>query len=144
MICFNHPMSYLKDWVKRWASIWSLTWTSNLVVAKLISFPHFKMTSLIKIYKAPKPFWLSNWVSEPVAARSDCQWLRNALCLHLPIQPAKAAPERGPNSFTIGFAIKTFACLLDKLSWVMARSAAGAWTWTQTWSLELCRLNNEL
>ena len=43
--------------------------------------------------------------SEPVAARSDCRRLGNALCLCSPVRPAPAVPERGPKSLAIDFAL---------------------------------------
>ena len=49
--------------------------------------------------------------SEPVAARSDCRELGNALCLCSPVLPAQALPERAPKSSPIDFAIKSFDCL---------------------------------
>ena len=51
--------------------------------------------------------------SEPVAARSDCRRLGNALCLCSPVRPAQAVPERGPKSLAIDFAVKSFDCLLE-------------------------------
>ena len=51
--------------------------------------------------------------SEPVAARSDCRRLGNALCLCSPVRPAQAVPERGPKSLAIDFAVKSSDCLLE-------------------------------
>ena len=51
--------------------------------------------------------------NEPDAARSDCRQLWNALCLCLPVLPAKAVPERCPKSLAIDFAVKSFDCLLE-------------------------------
>ena len=51
--------------------------------------------------------------SEPVAARSDCRRLGNALCLCSPVRPAQAEPERGPKSLAIDIAVKSFDCLLE-------------------------------
>ena len=74
--------------------------------------------------------------SEPVAARSD-------------VQLAKAMPDRCPKSLAIAFAVKTFDCLLARPSGAIARWPAGAWTWTQTWTLppdqqvvKVCQLQN--
>ena len=41
--------------------------------------------------------------SEPVAARSDCRRLGNALCLCSPVRPAQAEPESGPKSLDVDF-----------------------------------------
>ena len=46
--------------------------------------------------------------SEPVAARSDCRRLRNALCLISSVRPAQAVPDRGPKSSVIDLAVITF------------------------------------
>ena len=43
--------------------------------------------------------------SEPVAARSDCRRLGNALCLCSPVWPAQAEPESGPKSLAVDFAL---------------------------------------
>ena len=43
--------------------------------------------------------------SEPVAARSDCRRLGNALCLCSPVRPAQAEPESGPKSLAVDFAL---------------------------------------
>ena len=51
--------------------------------------------------------------SEPVAARSDCRRLGNALCLCSPVQPAHAVPERCPKSLATDIAVKSFDCLLE-------------------------------
>ena len=40
-------------------------------------------------------------LSKPVAARSDCRLLENALCLCLPVRPAQAEPESGPKSLAV-------------------------------------------
>ena len=74
--------------------------------------------------------------SQPVAASSDCSQLGNTLCLCLPVRPAQALQERCPKSWAIDFAVKTFDCLLKQPFGVIARWQAGAWTWTQTWTLQ--------
>ena len=43
--------------------------------------------------------------SEPVAARSDCRQLGNALCLCSPVRPAQAEPESGPKSSAVDFVL---------------------------------------
>ena len=43
--------------------------------------------------------------SEPVAARSDCRRLGNALCLCSPVRPAQAELESGPKSLAVDFAL---------------------------------------
>ena len=43
--------------------------------------------------------------SEPVAARSDCRRLGNALCLCSPVRPTQAEPESGPKSLAVDFAL---------------------------------------
>ena len=55
--------------------------------------------------------------SEPVAARSDCRRLGNALpvCLCSPVRPAKAVLERCPKSLALDFAVKTFDSLWEWL-----------------------------
>ena len=77
--------------------------------------------------------------SELVAASSNCSRLGNSLCLCLPllpVHPAQALLELGPKSLAIDFAVKTFDCLLDWPLAVIARWPAGAWSWTQTWTLQ--------
>ena len=73
--------------------------------------------------------------NEQVAASSNCCWLRSALCLCLPVQPAQAVLEPGPKSSDIDFEVKTFDFLLEQPSGVIARWLAGAQTWTQTLTL---------
>ena len=48
---------------------------------------------------------------------------------------AQAVPVSGPKSTAIDFAVKTFDCLLEQSSEVIARRPAGAWTWTWTWTV---------
>ena len=43
--------------------------------------------------------------SEPVAARSDCRRLGNALCLCSSVQPAQAEQESSPKSLAVDFAL---------------------------------------
>ena len=43
--------------------------------------------------------------SEPVAARSDCHRLGNALCLCSPVRPAQAEQESCPKSLAVDFAL---------------------------------------
>ena len=43
--------------------------------------------------------------SEPVAARSDCSRVGNALCLCSPVRPTQAVPESGPKSLAVDFAL---------------------------------------
>ena len=62
------------------------------------------------------------------------------LCLYLHVRLAEAVLELSPKSLAVDFAVKTFGCLeccLEQPKGVIVRFAAGAWTWTQTWSLEL-------
>ena len=73
--------------------------------------------------------------NEQVAASSNCSWLRSALCLCLPLQPAQAVLEPGPKSSDIDFEVKTFDFLLEQPSGVIARWLAGAQTWTQNITL---------
>ena len=79
--------------------------------------------------------------SEPVAARSDGSRLGNALCLCSPVRPAQAGPECEPKSLAVDFAIKTFDCLLEKLSGVIDRCLQGL---ELELKIELCRLTNKL
>ena len=51
------------------------------------------------------------------------------------VGPAKAAPECGHKSLAIDSEVKTFDCLLEQHSEVMARSEEGASTFTQTRTL---------
>ena len=98
--------------------------------------------------------------SEPVAARSDCCRLGNALWLCLPVRPAQAVPERGPKSHWFGSQIFQLSAIdlevrsfdwpliwKSDLSIVFSNSlrewlpddrhwSAGAQTWTQTWTLQ--------
>ena len=45
--------------------------------------------------------------SEPVAGRSDCSRLTNALCLcsGLPVRPVQAEQEGGPKSLAVDFVL---------------------------------------
>ena len=51
--------------------------------------------------------------SEPVAARSYCRRLGNALCVCSPVRPAQAVPECGAKSSAIDFAVEAFDVLLE-------------------------------
>ena len=48
-----------------------------------------------------------------VVTYSNCCRIGNALCLCLPIRPAKAVPEHGTRSTAIEFAVKTFNSHLE-------------------------------
>ena len=70
-------------------------------------------------------------------AFSDCSRLGNALCLLSPVQPAQAVLERGHKSSAIDFAVKTFDCLLEQPSGVIANKLQGL---KLEIKLQLCRL----
>ena len=89
-----------------------------LADSKEISFQMKKKSdsSWPEIYKALKPYWLLELIqyrksgsmfssSEPVAARSDCRRLGNALCLCSPVRPAQAEQESCPKSLAVDFAL---------------------------------------
>ena len=78
--------------------------------------------------------------SEPVAARSDCRRLGNALCLCSPVRPA-AEQESGPKSLAVGFALLTFDYLLEQPS---ERLPGDRQRLKLGLKLELCHLTNEL
>ena len=61
---------------------------------------------------------------ELVTARSDCCRLGNTLCLCSPVQTAQAVLERCSKSLAIDFAVKSFDCLLEWSSGVIARRPA--------------------
>ena len=65
--------------------------------------------------------------SEPVAARSDCRRLGNALCLCSPVRPAQAEPESGPNlkSLAVNFVLSTLDYLLVQPSEVLPDDRQG-------------------
>ena len=105
------------------------------------------MFSRPKLYKALKPFGLSNKVSIAwvVTLLPKASWLQAAaaannsetLCVCVwpsGVRPAKAVPEHGLKSLAIDFAEKIFDYLLEQPSGVMARGHAGVWTLTQIWS----------
>ena len=78
--------------------------------------------------------------SEPVAASSDCRRLGNALCLCSPVLPApavaqskRAAPRAWPLILPSKPSINFWNSLQRDCQF--ARWPAGAWTWTQTWTV---------
>ena len=79
--------------------------------------------------------------SEPVAARSDCRRLGNALCLCSPVRPAQAEQESGPKSLAVDFALSTFDYLLEHPSQRLPDDRQGLKLGLK---LELCHLTNEL
>ena len=79
--------------------------------------------------------------SEPVAARSDCSRLGNALYLCSPVRPAQAVPESGPKSLAVDFALSTFDYLLEHPSQRLPDDRQGLKLGLK---LELCHLTNEL
>ena len=90
----------------------------NVVTAQYLqSIKTFLTVELSQYRKSGSTFFSS----EPVAARSDCRRLGNAVCLCSPVRPAQAVPERGPKSLAIDFAVKSFDCLLEQPSAVIAR-----------------------
>ena len=145
--CCFVPLSYFyseidgwsKDWVKQWAQLWSattfcqfhqkfyFTWKKKVTrrCSKFTNiYIHFNQNfdsqsqsqSLVKLSQYCKSGSTFS-SSEPVAARSDCRRLGNALpvCLCSPVRPAKAVPERCPKSLALDFAAKTFDCLWEWL-----------------------------
>ena len=50
--------------------------------------------------------------------------------------PPKLCLSAAPRAWPLIFAVKTFNCLVEKPSRVTTRWQAGAWTWTQTWTLQ--------
>ena len=101
-ICCFVPMSYFysetNDWSKDWAK-----WGAALVCINILPIPfknsfHIKKKWLVvQSIKAFLTLDLSQYrksggmfsSSKQVMARSDCCWLRNTLCLCLPVQPAR-------------------------------------------------------
>ena len=93
-----------------------------------------------------KPFWLSNWVSiarvvacfpQASLASTDSRKLRNSLCARPSYQPKlcqSAAPTAWPlilqSKLSIVFSNSLLEWLPDDRHWL-----AGAWPWTQTWTL---------
>ena len=89
--CCFVPMSYfysetnewLQDWAKRQALLWSALTRQQLLADSIkIFISHEKKSDSLRpdIYKALKPFWLSNWVSiaRVVAHFPQASWSRPA------------------------------------------------------------------
>ena len=98
------------------------------------------------IYKALKPFWLSNWVSiarvvahvpQASLSRLPQTWKRPVFCARLS-NPPKLCRSADPRAWplilqstpSIVFSSSLREWLPDDWHW-----SAGAWTWTQTWTL---------
>ena len=107
------------------------TWTIFVTARYLQSIKTFLTVELSQYSKSGSTFSSS----EPVVASRDCSRLGYSLCLCLPVRPAQTVLEHCPKSLAIDFAVKTFDCLLEQPSGVIARWPAGARTWTQTWTL---------
>ena len=75
--------------------------------------------------------------SVPVAARSDCRRIGNALCLCSPVRPAQAVPESGPKSLAVDFALYLMEQPSERLPDDQLGLKLGL-------KLELCRLTKEL
>ena len=76
--------------------------------------------------------------SKPVAASSKCSWLRNTLCLCLPVRPrltrARGAGEL-PRELGSWFCTLNLRLSSGTAFREIARWQAGAQTWIQTWTL---------
>ena len=122
-------------------------------IENFISYEKEKYSLWPDIYKALKLFWFLSWVSiagvvarfpeisssssEPVAARSDCSRLGNALCLCSPFQVPTCPSSSGVQPQELG---RWFGHLNLRLPsgtafGEIARWQAGAQTWTQVWTL---------
>ena len=117
-IFYSETNDWSKDWVKIWLLLWPAT-TSRYWVANSIEnfFSHENKKWLVDAWnlqciKTFLTLGLSQYrksgsmvsSSKPVATRSDCHWLENALCLCSPVRPAKAVQQRSPKSSAIDFA----------------------------------------
>ena len=124
MSCFV-PMLYFysetnewsQDWAKRWELLCSATTSSWFhrkkkwfVAARYLQSIKTLLTVKQSQYRKSDGTFSS---SEPVAARSDCRRLGNALCLCSPTWPTHAVPERCPKSLAVDFAAKSIDCLLE-------------------------------
>ena len=142
---FNQrPMNYSKieqSNGRHWALVWSAT-TSRPFQWKFHF--HWKKKSFVtaRYLQSIKTFFtveLSEYCksgstfssSEPVEACSNCSRLGNFLCLCSPVLSAQAVLERGTKSLAIDFAVKSFDCLLELTSGVIAR-----------WQALVCRGSN--
>ena len=82
--------------------------------------------------------------SEPVAARSDCSRLGNALCLCTLVCPARASRRAASRAWLLILHLNLWL-QSGTAFWEIARLPARAQTWTQTFQLcHLTRLTNKL
>ena len=149
---YSETNEWLHDGAKQWAILWSATtshqfhskfhfiWKISmkkkwLVAARNLQIIKTLLTLELSQYRESGSTFSS---SEPVAARSDCHRLGNALCLCLPVCPAQAVPERDPKSSAFDLQSKTSIVFwnhsLSLLEW-LPNGLQGAQTWTQTWTL---------
>ena len=136
---YSETNKWSKDGGKQWALRWSATTSRqfhqkfHFTWNKKVTRPNRSLVAArnLQIIKTFLTLELSQYCkigstffsSEPVAVHSDCCLLGNALRLCLPVRPAQAVPERGPNSSAFGsdFAVKTFDRLLEKPLGVTAK-----------------------
>ena len=143
---------WVNDWSKDWAKQWARLWLAQLLANSIKNFISREKqidSALTYIYKALKTFVtleLSQYrksgstlsSSEPVAAHRDCSRLGNALCLCSPVRPPKLYLSVAPRAWPLNLQSKPSIIFWNSLrdSGVIARWPAGAWTWTQTWTLQ--------